>query len=458
MSDHQAFEHTAHTADRAEREKENDRDFSERRAWKVLIVDDDAAVHQVTKMVMSGFQFDGKPVEFISAYSGEEACRLVADIDDLALILLDVVMETDHAGLEAARYIRQELNNHTTRIVLRTGQPGQAPEDDVIRNYDINDYKDKTELTKTKLVTLFYSALRSYRDIAASRIVKDSRQTKPYGTEPLLVDQDALAAVGSMVSGVTHEVSTPLGVCVSSISYIQDALADLQQQLESQTLTDESLATFIGSCSDAADLTLNNLQRASALVRSFKAVATNQSVVAVRCFDLKELLIDVLRSLYHETRRKVPEVLIECPDNIKLHSDAGALTQIISNLVINSLRHGFADQGLSAANKITITAELRPNGLFLNEVLLRYSDSGSGILGDVVPHIFEPFFTTKRDDGGTGIGLSVVKELAEQRLKGHVHFITGSPKAVTGSQKEMRGSQGACFELSIPQDIREQTV
>ncbi len=140
--------------------------------WKVMIVDDDPAVHQVTKMVMSGFSFDDRPVKFLSAFSGREAKDMIAEEDDVALILLDVVMEEDDAGLDVARYIRQELHNNITRIVLRTGQPGQAPEDDVIRNYDINDYKDKTELTKTKLVTLFYSALRSYRDIC---MINESR-------------------------------------------------------------------------------------------------------------------------------------------------------------------------------------------------------------------------------------------------------------------------------------------
>lgn len=140
--------------------------------WKVMIVDDDPAVHQVTRMVMSGFSFDDRPVRFLSAYSGREAKDMIAEEDDVALVLLDVVMEEDDAGLEVARYIRQELHNNVTRIVLRTGQPGQAPEDDVIRNYDINDYKDKTELTKTKLVTLFYSALRSYRDIS---MINESR-------------------------------------------------------------------------------------------------------------------------------------------------------------------------------------------------------------------------------------------------------------------------------------------
>ena len=140
--------------------------------WIVMIVDDDVAVHQVTQLVMSGFEFSGRPLQFIDAYSAAEGREMLKQRRDVALILLDVVMESDHAGLDLARYIREDLQNHQVRIVLRTGQPGHAPEETVIKTYDINDYKEKTELTKRKLITVFYSALRSYRDIM---IIEKSR-------------------------------------------------------------------------------------------------------------------------------------------------------------------------------------------------------------------------------------------------------------------------------------------
>lgn len=133
--------------------------------WQVLIVDDEPAVHEVTQLVMGGFEFDGRKLSFLSAYNGGEARELLAQRDDIALALLDVVMETEHAGLELARWIREELGNQRIRIVLRTGQPGQAPEEKVIRAYDINDYKEKTELTHAKLATVFYAGLRGYRDL-----------------------------------------------------------------------------------------------------------------------------------------------------------------------------------------------------------------------------------------------------------------------------------------------------
>jgi response regulator RpfG family c-di-GMP phosphodiesterase len=133
--------------------------------WKVLIVDDEEEVHKVTKLALRRFSFDGRPLVFISAYSGHEARSILEQTEDVSIILLDVVMETDHAGLDLVKFIRQDLNNHTSRIILRTGQPGQAPENEVITQYDINGYKAKTELTSSKLFTLMHTSLRSYRDI-----------------------------------------------------------------------------------------------------------------------------------------------------------------------------------------------------------------------------------------------------------------------------------------------------
>ncbi len=132
---------------------------------KVLIVDDDKEVHSVTKTVLSQFVFEGKKLELLSAYSGEEAISMLKECQDIQLVLLDVVMETDDAGLIVAKRIREELKQKKVRIVLRTGQPGSAPEQEVIDNYDINDYKEKTELTSKKLYTTVISSLRAYRDM-----------------------------------------------------------------------------------------------------------------------------------------------------------------------------------------------------------------------------------------------------------------------------------------------------
>ena len=141
--------------------------------WKVLIVDDDPEIHAVTQLALSDLVVLGRKLEYIHAYSGEQAREMLAEHDDIVLVLLDVVMESDDAGLQVVRFIREQLDRQDTRIVLRTGQPGYAPEESVIKDYDINDYKTKTELTRRKLVTTVYAAIRSYQQIAT---VNENRQ------------------------------------------------------------------------------------------------------------------------------------------------------------------------------------------------------------------------------------------------------------------------------------------
>ena len=143
--------------------------------WRVLVVDDDADMHHVTRLVLSDFKFQDKSLELISAYSAKEAFEILAKPNDIALVLLDVVMETEDAGLVLTRQIREQLKNQLVRIVLRTGQSGKAPETEVVGAYDINDYKEKTELDRTKLFTTTFAALRAYRDIMK---VEDARRVQ----------------------------------------------------------------------------------------------------------------------------------------------------------------------------------------------------------------------------------------------------------------------------------------
>jgi len=133
--------------------------------WKVLIVDDDPEIHSVTQLALSDLIVLDRRLEYLHAYSGQDACQLIEDNTDIVLVLLDVVMETDDAGLNVVKHIRETLCRQDIRIVLRTGQPGYAPEESVIKDYDINDYKTKTELTRRKLVTTVYAAIRSYQQI-----------------------------------------------------------------------------------------------------------------------------------------------------------------------------------------------------------------------------------------------------------------------------------------------------
>ena len=161
--------------------------------WNILIVDDEAGVHDVTTFALKRFMFDDRPLKFFHAYSSIEGEKILSEHNDIAVILLDVVMETEHAGLDLVKIIRRNMKNETTRIVLRTGQAGKAPEYKVIRDYDINDYKTKTELTANKLSTLVFSTLRAYRDII-------TLQQSKRGLEKLIVVSRMITSKGSLNS------------------------------------------------------------------------------------------------------------------------------------------------------------------------------------------------------------------------------------------------------------------
>ena len=160
--------------------------------WKILIADDEDEVHQVTTVALLDVRFKGRPLQFLHAYSATEAQSMLAAQPDIAIVLLDVVMETDDAGLQLVRHIREKMGNRRLRIVLRTGQPGQAPERDVVVDYDINDYKSKTELTRQKLLTCIVSALRSHDDILALERSRNGLQ-------------DVIGAAGTLMQAVSEQ-------------------------------------------------------------------------------------------------------------------------------------------------------------------------------------------------------------------------------------------------------------
>ncbi len=181
--------------------------------WKVLIVDDDEQIHAVTKMVLGDFKFRDRGLQFLSAYSGKEGSAAIAANPDLAVVFLDVVMETESAGLDLARDIRGALGNDYVRIILRTGQPGQAPERKVIVDYDINDYKEKSELTSQKLFSTMVTALRSYKDIMTI-------ETTRRGLEKIITACSSLFQIRSMelfLSGVLLQLGSLLEVGIDAV-------------------------------------------------------------------------------------------------------------------------------------------------------------------------------------------------------------------------------------------------
>jgi signal transduction histidine kinase/DNA-binding NarL/FixJ family response regulator len=188
------------------------------RKWKIAVIDDDQAVHDGTRFALSDYSLNDQTLEILSAYSAAEGRILMRAHPDIAAVLLDVIMETDVAGLELVEYIRNELRNETVRIILRTGQPGQAPERRVIVQYDINDYKAKTELTADKLFTSLTAALRSYQQL--ERMVQTRR-----GLEIIIDAASTLYDFKSMqrlAEGVLTQIASLLNVDCAGILVLRD--------------------------------------------------------------------------------------------------------------------------------------------------------------------------------------------------------------------------------------------
>ncbi|MEO5350196.1 MAG: DUF3369 domain-containing protein [Magnetococcus sp. YQC-3] len=184
--------------------------------WKIVVVDDDLDVHSLTHMVLRDYQFEGRGLQFFFGQSGADAKRLLGQHPDTAVLLLDVVMEEDASGLEAVQYIRHTLKNQFVRIILRTGQPGRAPEQKVITAYDINDYKEKTELTAQKLTTVITASLRAYRDL---RIIEENRR----GLEKIIHATQSLFApqsIKKLATGVLIQLVALLEL-ENGILYVQ---------------------------------------------------------------------------------------------------------------------------------------------------------------------------------------------------------------------------------------------
>ncbi|HLZ02133.1 MAG TPA: DUF3369 domain-containing protein [Bradyrhizobium sp.] len=193
-------------------------DDSSVRKWKIAVIDDDRAVHEGTRFALSDYSLNGQGLEILSAYSAAEGRELMRAHKDIAAVLLDVIMETDVAGLDLVEYIRNEVRNETVRIILRTGQPGQAPERRVIVQYDINDYKAKTELTADKLFTSLTAALRSYQQL--ERMVQTRR-----GLEIIIDAASTLYDFKSMqrlAEGVLTQLASLLNVDCAGILVLRD--------------------------------------------------------------------------------------------------------------------------------------------------------------------------------------------------------------------------------------------
>jgi signal transduction histidine kinase len=334
------------------------------RAWKIAIIDDDPAVHEGTRFALSDYSLHGQDIEISSAYSAAEGRALLQRNPDIAVILLDVIMETDAAGLDLVEYIRNELKNETVRIILRTGQPGQAPERRVIVDYDINDYKAKTELTADKLFTSLTAALRSYQQL--ERMVQTRR-----GLEIIIDAASTLYDFKSMqrlAEGVLTQIASLLNVDCAGILVLRDS--GNPDDRYSILAGSGCYSQFIGTkARDALDGELRDLVE-HAFQRRKHEFLERRSVLYVRTGSGREVvvLLDAAKEL-SETDRALVEIfgsrLSIAFDNVILYEQLQEANVRLEERVaqrtrdLTSANQRLSDQGL----------RLQRVNAFKNEVL-----------------------------------------------------------------------------------------
>lgn len=238
-----------------------------------------------------------------------------------------------------------------------------------------------------------------------------------------LLHAEKLAALGGLVAGVAHEINTPVGIGLTAASYLEEKTRKFESIYQEGKVKRSDIEAFIKTSLEASASLTTNLKRAADLVRSFKQVAVDQSSEIRRSFLLKPYIEEILVSLHPKLKRTQHQITITGAENIELDSYPGAFSQILTNLVVNSLLHGFEHK---VKGHITIDLNVRNQ-----ELLLRYSDDGKGMNSEQIKRIFEPFYTTKRGQGGSGLGMHVVYNLVTQTLRGRIELTSTLEKGVT---------------------------
>lgn len=343
------------------------------------------------------------------------------------------IMITDYKlpGMNGLAFCKELLkHNISFPLVLLTGAGSEHLAVEALKA-GVNDYiiKDSSAGYSNLLPVVIPEVIRKYHDrLARQRAEEEIRRMNKELEHKLLLSQKMIA-LGSLVAETTHEINTPVSTGITAASGLIEKIRDLEQVYHDGDMARSDLERYLTTAEEAAQIILSNLKRAADLIKSFKVVAVDQCSETRRRFNMKDYLEEVLLSLRPKLKKTRHTVRLTCSETLELDSNPGALSQIISNLVINSLVHGFTsgDQG-----QIGIEVQRKHD-----TVDLTYSDNGKGIPPEDLANIFDPFFTTTREKGGSGLGLNIVYKLVTQRLHGQITC-------------ESAPGKGTTFRLSFP--------
>lgn len=272
--------------------------------------------------------------------------------------------------------------------------------------------------------------IATFTDVTSRKQVEQALQTAKESLEQEvaertaeLVRQEKMAALGGLVAGVAHEINTPVGIAITASSFLRERAREFADRYAAGQMKRSDLETFLATLQESLAALDANLARAAGMVRSFKQVAVDQSSDARRRFRVAEYVTEIFDSLRPQLKHTPHTVRIDCPPELEVDSFPGAWSQILTNLVVNSLQHGLS---MEKPGEISVAVERLPEA-----VRVTYRDDGRGMPPELARRIFEPFFTTRRSEGGSGLGMHIVFNLVTQRLGGMITCTTSPGKGIS---------------------------
>ncbi|HWR38443.1 MAG TPA: ATP-binding protein [Patescibacteria group bacterium] len=298
-------------------------------------------------------------------------------------------------------------------------------------NQQLTSMNEELQATVAELQKEIAKRLETERDLSSANRKINNAFEELKTMQTVLIQSEKMAALGNLVAGVAHEINTPVGNSLTAASHFKSLTEKLSAVYSTSTLCKQELEEYLDDAVQSSTIILHNLERAAGLIKSFKQVSADQSSEARRIFNVKEYLKEILLSLQPHYKKSKHRILVECDNSLEVNGFPGAFSQIITNLLMNSLLHAYtpSDEG-------TIKIKTYLENRFL---IIRYSDDGQGIPKDLQEKIFNPFFTTKRGSGGTGLGLYIVYNIVSQQFGGTI-------------QCESEPGQGTVFFIRIPLD------
>ena len=402
--------------------------------FNVLVVDDNAS-NRVSLAALLGRLPNCRILE---AASGEETL-LMAMQYDCHLVLLDVHMP-GMDGFETARHLQMAERTRFIPIVFITGIfmsdefVGQGYALGAV-DYLVKPLDDNLLLNRVRQYQHLYerelALQRRTHDLEASNLQLSEALQRLHMAQDKLVQSEKLAALGAIVAAVAHELNTPIGNCMTVASTLEDNVVSFERALSNHTALKRSqLDEYLQVSRTASQLMLRGLRRAAELVANFKQVAVDHTSSQRRNFELGEVIGGVVQ-LMNATLRKTPFlVAVDIPPGLWMDSYPGPIDQIVSNLINNSVLHGFVGRDTGRMRLLAWREG--------SSIVLVYSDDGVGMSEEVRQHVFDPFFTTRLGEGGSGLGMNICYNL-----------VTG---LLGGSIEASSGEQGGCvFTLTLPQ-------